>query len=377
MGRSAALWVKETIKSLLQSVVLPAVYRRAASKPVDEKLVILSDCHHDKCPYSMMRIRDFLVNNTDYRVLEIYRDYGAGSFYALKESIAFMREYARASYVFICDNHLPVAGAKKRSETKVVQLWHAGGALKRFGYDSEWNIPSGYKGGNVFGNYNLVTVSADYAVEPFTSAMRAARGVVRATGISRTDYCFDRSYIEKQKKRFFDNHPDAAGKKIVLWAPTFRGSASDPMFFGGDEIDRLKRELGDEYYIIRKLHPHAKRREELNDSDMSSEALMMVCDLLITDYSSILYDYSLLNKPLILFAPDLDTYVRDNGFYEDYDSIPAPHVTDYDGLKDAVLDMYENFDVNAMEAFRKRTMTYCDGRATERIIMEIMKNENA
>ena len=104
---------------------------------------------------------------------------------------------------------------------------------------------------------------------------------------------------------------------------------------------------------------------------------MMVCDLLITDYSSILYDYSLLNKPLILFAPDLDTYVRDNGFYEDYDSIPAPHVTDYDGLKDAVLDMYENFDVNAMEAFRKRTMTYCDGRATERIIMEIMKNENA
>ena len=362
---------------MLQSVVLPAVYKHAARKPVDKKLVILSDCHHDKCPYSMVRMRDFLVKNTDYKVLEIYRDYSAGSFYALKESIAFMRDYARASYVFICDNHLPVAGAKKREETKVVQLWHAGGALKRFGYDSEWNIPASYKGGNVFGNYDLVTVSADYAVEPFSGAMRAKKGVVRATGISRTDYCFDKSYIERRKKQFAEKHPDAAGKKIVLWAPTFRGSASDPMFFGGDEIERLRAELSDEYYIIRKLHPHAKRRNELNDSDMSSEALMLVCDCMITDYSSILYDYSLLNKPLILFAPDLDTYVKENGFYEDYDSIPAPHVTDYDGLKNALLNIDTSFDANAMTSFKERTMTYCDGHATERIVMEIMKNENA
>jgi len=321
-------------------------------------------------------MRDFLKKNTDYNVLEIYRDYGKGSFYALKESIAFMKQYALASYVFICDNHLPVAGAKKREETKVVQLWHAGGALKRFGYDSEWNIPSSYKGGNVFANYDLVTVSADYAVEPFAGAMRTDRSKVRATGISRTDYCFDKAYIEKQKKRFYEKHPDAAGKKIILWAPTFRGSASDPLFFGGDEIDRLKSDLSDEYYIVRKLHPHAKRRDEYNDSDMGSEAVMLVCDILITDYSSILYDYSLLNKPLILFAPDLDSYVRENGFYEDYDSIPAPHVTDYENLKNVVTGMDEIFDKDAMNAFRERTMTYCDGSATERIIMEIMKNEN-
>ncbi|MCR4945780.1 MAG: CDP-glycerol glycerophosphotransferase family protein [Lachnospiraceae bacterium] len=371
-----ALWLKETIKSFLQSVLLPAVYKMAAGKPVDERLVILSDCHHDKCPYSMMRMRDYLTGNTDYKVMEIYRDYSKGSFYALKESIDFMRHYAVASYVFICDNNLPVAGAKKRKETKVVQLWHAGGALKRFGYDSEWNIPSSYKGGNVFGNYDMVTVSADYAVKPFSSAMRTDEHTVRATGISRTDYCYDRSYIDRQKKKFAEKHPGAAGKKVILWAPTFRGSASDPMFFGGDEIERLKNEFSDRYYIIRKLHPHAKRRAEMNDSDMSSEALMLVCDIMITDYSSILYDYSLLQKPLILFAPDLDTYVRENGFYEDYDSIPAPHVTTYDGLVHAVRDAEESFDADAMNAFRKRTMTYCDGHATERIIMEIMKNEN-
>ena len=371
------LWIKETIKSLLQSVVLPAIYQKAAKKPVDERLVILSDCHHDSCPYSMRRMRDYLKKYTDYKVLEIYRDYGKGSFYALKESISFMRDYARASYVFICDNHLPVAGAVKRPETKVVQLWHAGGALKRFGYDSEWNIPASYKGGNVFGNYDLVTVSADYAVQPFSGAMRAEKGVVRATGISRSDYCFDKAYIEKQRKRFAEKHPDAAGKKVILWAPTFRGSASDPGISGADIIDRLKSELGDEYYVIRKLHPHAVKHSEINDSDMSSEALMLVCDVMITDYSSILYDYSILNKPLILFAPDLDTYVRENGFYEDYDRIPAPHVTDYEGLKSAVLDMPESFDADAMKAFKERTMTYCDGHATERIIMEIMKNEIA
>ena len=371
-----ALWIKETIKSLLQSVVLPTVYKMAAKKPVDERLVILSDCHHDKCPYSMIRMRDYLTRNTDYTVMEIYRDYSRGSFYALKESIAFMRQYAVASYVFICDNHLPVAGAKKRKETRVVQLWHAAGALKRFGYDSEWNIPSSYKGGNVFGNYDLVTVSADYAVEPFAGAMRVDPHIVRATGISRTDFLFDRVYVERQRKRFAEKHPGASGKKVVLWAPTFRGSASDPMFFGGDEIERLREELSDRYYIIRKLHPHAKRRSEMNDSDMSAESLMMLCDIMITDYSSILYDYSLLQKPLILFAPDLDTYVRENGFYEDYDSIPAPHVTTYDGLREAVLGVDENFDADAMDAFSKRTMTYCDGHATERIIMEIMKNEN-
>lgn len=360
--------IREYIKTVMQRVLLPTVYNLSKKKQIDQDLVILADAHHDELPYSMRELAEGLRTQTDFTVMELCKDYQKGSYLSIvKSMLGFMRAYANAGYVVICDNHLPVASCKKRPETKVIQLWHSGGALKRFGYDSPGNIPQSYHGGNVFANYDLITVSADYAIEPFVRAMRTDKSHVQVMGISRTDWFYSEEKKEQIRARFVQEHPQAVGKRVILWAPTFRGSAGDPKLAGAQTIEQLRRDLPDDYYLIVKLHPHAQKSVAVPDSQMLTEELLAVTDILISDYSSVIYDYAYFGKPLILFTPDFEEYKKECGFYEDYDSIPAYRARDLGQLKTAI-EQADTWDQTAMNAFFARTMGACDGHATERII---------
>ncbi len=391
--------LRETVKTLMQRLILPAVYRLSKKKSVTPGLVILADAHHDAMPYSMACLAERLSSCPEFTVVEIYKDYQAGPYLSIARSmLGFMRAYANAEYVVICDNHLPVASCRKRPETKVIQLWHSGGALKRFGYDSPDNIPKSYHGGNVYANYDLVPVSAEYAIEPYVRAMRIDRPRVLPLGVSRTDWFFDKERIEAARGRFAREYPDAAGKKVVLWAPTFRGSAGDPRTVGMDAIEWLRSTLPDDYYLIVKLHPHAQKRADATDSNMPAEQLLPSADILISDYSSVIYDYAFFGKPLVLFTPDYEEYAAGCGFYEDYDAIPAYRAATRGQLLGAVLSAGGDGAANspepsgnaradsadsiarispaanpvpspeAVHAFWRRTMSACDGRASDRVI---------
>lgn len=365
----ASATMREYIKTILQRVILPAVYRLSKRKQLHRGEVLLADAHHDSLPYSMRELADALRTRPEFTVRELCTDYQKGSFLSVaRSSLAFMRAYANAEYVVICDNHLPVASCRKRPQTKVIQLWHSGGALKRFGYDSPANISADYHGGNVYANYDLVTVSAPYAVEPFVRAMRTDRSHVQVTGISRTDWFYDEEKKRSLRACFYELHPQAAGKTVILWAPTFRGSAADPRLVGAEEIRELRQTLGDDCYLIVKLHPHAQKRLREIDSPMLTEELLAVTDILISDYSSVIYDYAYFGKPLILFTPDYEQYCRDCGFYENYEQIPALRAMNGEQLLDAVRQARDRQDAEKMREFWERTMGACDGHATERII---------
>lgn len=367
--------IREYIKTIMQRLLLPAVYQLSKRKHIKQNLVILADAHHDRLPYSLREIAAQLRQQPEFTVVEICKDYQKGSYLRIvKSMLAFMHAYANAGYVIICDNHLPVASCSKRPETKVIQLWHAGGALKHFGYDAPDNISRDYHGGNVFGNYDLVTVSAPCAIAPFSSAMKTAPSRIQAIGISRTDWFYDEKKKQEIRQRFAAEHPAAAGKKVILWAPTFRGSAGDPQTVGSSEIQRLRQELPEDCYLIVKLHPHAGKLVQTPDSAMLSEELLVVTDILISDYSSIIYDYAFFGKPLILFTPDFREYSSNCGFYEDYDSIPAHRASDYEELYAAVTAATADpQSKEALKAFWQRTMGACDGCATARVI-RWMKN---
>lgn len=361
--------IREYIKTILQRALLPMVYNLSKKRAVHGELVILADAHHDELPYSMRELAKRLYEQPDFTVVEMCKDYQKGSYVEIvKRMLAFMRAYANAGYVVICDNHLPVASCKKRRETKVIQLWHSGGALKRFGYDSPGNIPQSYHGGNVFANYDLITVSADYAVEPFVRAMRTDKSRVQVTGISRTDWFFDEERKAQVRARFESEHPQAAGKKVILWAPTFRGSAGAPKLAGSEAVEQLRETLAEDYYLIVKLHPHAQKLVAAPDSAMLTEELLAVADILISDYSSVIYDYAYFGRPLILFTPDFAEYEKECGFYENYESIPAYRAANAAELIEAVRKSAEHWDGEAMNAFWRRTMSACDGHATERIL---------
>ena len=101
--------------------------------------------HNDKIPFSMEQIYNTLVAK-GYSPIVMCKDIAKMSYPQLLKFLkGFMKEYAAAGYVYICSYFLPVSSCKKRKETKVIQLWHSGGLLKKMGYDTKDDIPRDYK----------------------------------------------------------------------------------------------------------------------------------------------------------------------------------------------------------------------------------------
>ena len=360
--------LRQKMKSFLQNVILPAAYFffKAIYRKKPE-LIVFADAHHKDIPYSMQRIHSELEKK-GCKITDVFEDYSSMSFIGSSLSaVRFMKTYARARVVFICDNFLPVASCKKRKETTVVQLWHSCGLLKKMGYDTTEDIPAGYKG-NVYRNYDLLTVSAPALEEVFARATKLDRSVVRALGVSRSDIFFDEKWHKDCISDFHKKYPEAKGKKVILWAPTFRGNAHNPYFVGTDGIKKLRERLGEEYYLITKAHPHMEAKYSLSSCPIPTERLLPVTDLLITDYSSVFFDFLFFGGPTVLFAPDLEEYEKKRGFYVDYGSLCSHIVTDEEKLSEAVLTAINGNDASRTERLKAYHISSCDGCSTERII---------
>jgi len=378
---------KQYVKMFFQHVLLPAVYTAGRRKPIKEGYVILADAHHDSLPFSMSALRRELYEHPELDVREMFHDNSSHS--ALENMsfmISFMREYAQAQIIVLCDDFLPAASCRKRRGTKIIQLWHACGAFKKFGKDSDEDIPSFYRG-SVTSNWNMVTVSSAACVKPFAGAMGLPVKRVRPVGVSRTDEYYSSEFNMMCRRRFFAGNSRAAGKKIVLWAPTFRGNASEASVEGLPEIRKAMELLGDDYYFIIKLHPHSQKNFDpayfgtdagkLNvttDCSMPTEELLAAADILVTDYSSIIFDAMIYRLPIVLFATDLAKYAGGRGFYLNYDSIPAVKASDPQGLADAIRSpKTADVTVNRMyRAFFNIYMSGCDGHATERVVKQML-----
>lgn len=362
---------------LLQNVFLPQVYRYFCRRPIRKGSVIFADAHHTEMPFAMRRMYETVCAMEQDEVSEQIReiqtfveDFNQLSFGAMaKFLLSFMKAYATAEYVFICDYFLPVASCRKRPETKVVQLWHSCGLMKKIAFDAGDDIPKNYKG-NMFGNYSYLTLSAEICVDVHARALQLPKERIFATGVSRTDDYFDQDWNERCRERFYRAHPGAAGKKIALWAPTFRGNAANPVLEGLEAVQSAASQLSDQWFFVIKAHPHIDAHGQVSNCQIPTEELLAVADVLITDYSSVLFDYLIYQKAAVLFAPDLKQYEQQRGFYLDYRSIPYPIVEDAQQLTQAIEQAIPWCQTHAaeQEAFRKIYTGACDGHATERIL---------
>lgn len=364
--------IKQYIKMALQNVLLPVVYRCFCGRPIRKGSVIFADAHHQDMPFAMKRMYEEV--NRDPKLkgnVELFiRDFhGMSLKEMLKFILRFMKQYATAEYVFVCDYFLPVASCKKRPETKVVQLWHSCGLMKKIAFDTGEDIPKNYRG-NMFGNYSYLTLSADICVDVHARALRLPKERIFATGVSRTDHYFDETWNEQCREQFYEAHPEAKGKKIALWAPTFRGNAAMPYLEGLDAIKEAAQKLSEDWYFILKAHPHIDAHGMVSNCKIPTEELLAVTDVLITDYSSVLFDYLIYKKAAVLFAPDLKTYEDKRGFYLDYRTMPFQLVEEPEMLVQAVEGAicWQKQHEKEQEAFTRKYVGACDGHATERIL---------
>lgn len=366
--------IRQYIKTAVQGVFLPVIYSWYKRKPVRKGVILFADAHHTSLPYSMEYLYE-RVKEEGFQTEEHFEDFGKASFpKVLKAMLRFMKSYATAESVILCDYYLPAGACKKRQDTEVIQLWHGCGAYKRFGYDAAEDMSSHYKG-NSMKNCSLVTVSSPWCEPVYAGALGISQKAVKALGISRTDRYFLKEYTQACRDNFYAQYPQAKGKKIVLWAPTFRGNARMPRLEGLEEIRKLQEEKKKEWFIIIKLHPHLEGKAGRSNCSILTEELLPVADVLITDYSSILFDYMIFKKPMILYAPDSGEYIKNRGFYLDYNKIPAVKITDSRMLKSAIEESAQA-SKEEWDYFYEQQMKACDGHATDRILKVLRKSEN-
>ncbi len=380
MLKKAVYHFRNMAKMVVQNCILPVAYFFAKLRHRGEKkLYVFADAHHTALPFSLAAMHDYVVKQGITPTCHFYDYTHEGFVKSLFHAISFMDILAQAKYVFICDTFVPVSSGKKAKDTIVVQLCHYSGPFKKIGYATEDDIPA-YYGKNVFKNYDLVPVSSELYVPLLADAMRQPEGVVKALGVSRSDVYYDEAWVNSCKDVFYKQFPEAKGKKVLLWAPTFRGKASNPNDLDNESMVALQDKLGDDWLVLIKHHPHddamATDPRYRSNCNIPSEHLLPVVDLLITDYSTTVLDFLAYDKPFILYAPDLEDYEKTRGFFVDYRSISRNMTTDASHLDEMVKAVYKEWEEGDMSDIlrcKERFTAACDGGATKRIFDYIHK----
>jgi len=287
--------------------------------------------------------------------------------------------YLASSKVILVDDYISlVFQLPRRQGTNMFQLWHACGAFKTFGY-SRIGKPGGQKQSNVAHRiYDGAIVSSKEIARCYAEGFGISDDKVVATGIPRTDIFFSKEYREKVQTAFYEKYPQLKGKKILLFAPTFRGNGKRSGYYPVDKFDckRLYEHMKGEYAIIIKHHPFVPDRCEIPEEykdyiiDMSDNSelndLLFVTDLLVSDYSSVIFEAALLNIPMLFFAYDLQRYISTRGFYYEYEEfVPGKIVRSFGQVLTAMEE--EDFETEKIHKFKTRFFDDLDGQSSQRV----------
>jgi CDP-ribitol ribitolphosphotransferase len=294
---------------------------------------------------------------------------------------------ATSRVVIVDDYFFPIYPVKKRSGVTIIQVWHACGAFKRFGratMESEWGADEAFlKWVPIHSNYDLTLVSSASIAQVYADAFgQPVEKITAAFGIPRTDALAPSPRRDATEREVRARLGLTDNRTTILYAPTFRGAdmkgAAAPEML---DIAALFRALGDKYRLILRLHPFVKSAMRIPDEardfvvDASREPdvneVMLAADILVTDYSSIIFEYALLNRPMAFLAPDLVAYERERGFFFDYRSgVPGPVVETTEQLITWI--SAKAFDLPRVAKFATASFDVMDGHATERLVEQVI-----
>ncbi|MBQ9530872.1 MAG: CDP-glycerol glycerophosphotransferase family protein [Eubacterium sp.] len=296
----------------------------------------------------------------------------------LKNIRRFMHLYATSKVVIVDDYFRLLNAVDKREGVNLFQLWHACGAFKTFGFTR-----LGKKGGPKQNDvnhrmYDCAIVSSQEIAKHYAEGFGLSDECIAATGIPRTDIFMDEHYAKSIQERFYEKRPQLRDKKIILFAPTFRGNGQMSAYYPLEAFDpaTLYESLSEEYAILIKLHPFCQERYVIDEKykdyiiDLSEEDelndLLFVTDLLITDYSSVIFEASLRGIPMLFYAYDLYEYISSRDFYYDFESfVPGKIVF---SQSDLIKSIKENdFDTEKVDGFKNKFFDSLDGKSSQRV----------
>lgn len=228
-----------------------------------------------------------------------------------------------------------------KRELKVIQMWHALGIFKRFAFlavgTTEGHSQKLAKAMHMHENYDYVICSSDFCRPYYAKAFGYPEEQVKVCPLPRTDLLKSESYRMETRQRILEKYPTLENRKNVLYAPTFRSEMdiTEPLLKLFDAFDY------EEYNLIVKLHPidrtRVNRMEVFDCSEFTTMELFSISDVLITDYSSILFEAAVVELPIYLYTYDLEDYLERRGFLIDFrKEVPYPMYSEPSALLDAI-----------------------------------------
>ena len=266
---------------------------------------------------------------------------------------------------------IPVSVLEHRSSLTVVQMWHALGAIKQFGYQI-LDKPEGSSRRiarlmQMHEGYDYVLCGSEATVPIFAEAFNVELSKMKPLGLPRVDYLLDDAIRQKNIAAVSARYPEIGDRKVILYVPTFRKNNIVKM----DELIRRINEQSETYCLIVKQHMHDKTDIDwgtsIHDKSFDTDALIHRSDFVVTDYSAVMFESAVAGVPTYLYAYDLDEYTVDRGLNIDYErEVPGPVCKTVDELIEAMGRGKYNMD--KLQGFASKYIDVRDGSSTDKII---------
>ncbi len=375
--------------------------------PVDEKLAVFESFWGKSYSCSPKAIYEGMLRDSrfdGYRFVWSFEDVQAHQYLlgyprtklVERNSKEYHRAFAQAKF-WIYNMSVPEYMTPRNGQI-YVETWH-GTPLKRVGCDTIYESDYRRSRKDTIAAFEKKGAKVDYLLSPsvfYDQVITSAFGLEKShnekavvhTGYPRNDYLYRYHPEERGAVRRKLGIPE--DKKILLYTPTWRENqhSEQGKFIYHMELDleKLFRILGDEYFLLYRSHHHVSAydipktcQNQVMDVTKVEDVneLYIISDMLITDYSSTLFDYGNLGRPMIFYMYDLEEYQNQiRGFYFDVKELPGPIVKTTEELAEAVLDLAENFQYGEKyQKFQKKFNTYEDGNATGRTLDLLLKGK--
>ncbi|MCC2344174.1 bifunctional glycosyltransferase family 2 protein/CDP-glycerol:glycerophosphate glycerophosphotransferase [Bacillus anthracis] len=382
-------------KSLYQEI-----YRTILVKlPIDEKTIVFESFAGKSYSCNPRYIYEYLINtNQDFNFVWIFNELDKDIFGDAKKVKRFSWKYyyyLATSKYWVTNTRMP-NNLSKRKETIYLQTWH-GTPLKKLAADMKEVYMPGtttekYKKNfyNESRNWDYLVSPNQYSTEIFKRAFKYDQEILEF-GYPRNDIlCEDDRKRKESENRIKDKIGIPKDKKVILYAPTWR---DDEFYEKGKyrfelklNLKEMQEKFGDQYVIALRMHylvadyvnieGMEKFVYELSKYDDIAE-LYLISDILITDYSSVFFDYANLRRPILFFTYDISKYRSIlRGFYMDFEKeAPGPLLETSEQVMDAISNI-ESIEIEYKEAFNRFYNKFCHldtGMAAKRISEKVFK----
>jgi CDP-ribitol ribitolphosphotransferase len=369
--------VRKIYDTELQADQLRRSMQQAAGKASRPRILFASE-QRTGIEGNLLAVRDRMLERGLDRELDFRYSFRTRETSDKKSLLRLLNELARADIVLLDDYFAPLDWLRLNKQARYIQLWHAGSGFKSIGYSrfGKFGSPA-LKNAHRF--YTYAITGSKHLKHVYAEAFGIEESAVIPTGLPRIDRFLDPAAQEQSVQRVYEAFPQLKGKKVILFAPTFRGRGAKEATYDYSRIDfeALYEQCGEDTVVALRMHhfipgpvpiPEHLRDRFVDASHYADgNELLLVTDVLITDYSSIIYEFSLLRRPMLFFAYDEQSYSAVRGFHRPYaETAPGKVCHTFDELLTALRD--EDYETWRGDKFREENFDNIDTHSSDRVI---------